>query len=150
MIRITQNQFRQVKIFVVALKSCSIFPSLDGSEGLRAGIELGYHAGYQRRNRDIINWVKKRRKNIRREDILLNLSGRSPPRRKLNEHRINSLSVSPKPAASAMESDYNRDEHPREFDFTAFMEGRNPFTEGRKRHSDINIPETPHKRGRFL
>lgn len=125
---------------------------LDGSEALRAGIELGYHAGYQKRNRDITNWSKKKRRNIRREDILAHLSGRSPPRsKKLTESRsANGLSLSPKP--NSMESDILTFGENKDFDFTAFMEGRNPFAEGgRKRHNynDINMHESPHKRGRF-
>ena len=125
----------------------SIIFLLDGSESLRAGIELGYHAGYQKRSKDITNWVKKKRRTIRREDILLDLSGRSPPRRKLNDsNRTNS---SPKPATP--ESDFlSFSDHAKEFEaFHAFVEGRNPFTEGRKRHNDINMLESPLKRGRF-
>ena len=110
---------------------------------------MGYHAGYQKRNRDITNWTKKKRKNIRREDILANLSGRSPPRRKHSEARAsNGLSLSPRP--STVEGDLFSDS--KDFDFAAFVEGRNPFTDGgRKRHNynDINMHESPHKRGRF-
>jgi len=119
----------------------------DGSEGIRAAIEMGYQAGYQKRNRDITNWIKKRRRVIRREDILLNLSGRSPPRKKSGDNRTNSISQSSKPATSENElltlSDGNQ------FDINAFVEGRNPFTDGRKRHSEFNHTESPHKRGRF-
>jgi len=125
----------------------------DGSEGLRAGIELGYHAGYQKRNKDITTWVRKKRRNIKREEILLNLSGRSPPRRKFNDSKMNSLSVSPKPMSQSAELPplpFTTGE----FDFTAFMEGRNPFSDsGRKRHNDANmssLDQSPHKRGRFL
>lgn len=124
----------------------------DGSEALRAGIELGYHAGYQKRNRDITSWVKKKRRNIRREDILLNLSGRSPPRRKGNDSRANSISLSPKPMSPT--NDLLTFNDTKEFDFNSLLaDGRNPFAannnDGRKRHSDLNITESPHKRGRF-
>jgi len=119
----------------------------DGSEGLRAGIELGYRAGYQRRNRDITNWIKKKKRTIRREDILLNLSGRSPPRRKSTEPRMNSLSLSPKPASP--ENEVLTLSDGKEFDIHAFVDGRNPFHDGRKRHNDNNLMESPHKRGRF-
>jgi len=121
----------------------------DGSEGLRAGIELGYRAGYQKRNRDITNWIKKRRRTIRREDVLLNLSGRSPPRRKTSDSRTNSNSLSPKPATP--ENELLTFSDGKDFDINAFVEGRNPFSEGRKRHGgDSNNMESPHKRGRFL
>ena len=120
---------------------------LDGSEGLRAGIELGYRAGYQKRNRDITNWIKKKRRTVRREDILINLSGRSPPRRKSSEPKTNSISLSPKPATP--ENELLTFSDGKEFDINAFVDGRNPFTEGRKRHNDINLMDSPHKRGRF-
>jgi hypothetical protein len=75
----------------------------DGSDALRAGIELGYHAGIQKRNRDITNWTRKKRRMIKREDILAQLSGRSPPRKR--ESRTNTgLSLSPRP--NAMDSDF--------------------------------------------
>lgn len=121
----------------------------DGSDALRAGIELGYHAGIQRRNRDITHWVKKKRRMIKREDMLHHLSGRSPPRKR--ESRSNSgLSLSPKP--HAMESELLNFGENKDFDLNSFMEGRNPFLPpegGRKRHSDINMLDSPHKRGRF-
>ena len=127
---------------------CSYNPfNSDGSDALRAGIELGYHAGIQRRNRDITNWTKKKRKHIRREDILLHLSGRSPPRKR--ESRAgNGISLSPKP----MDSELLNFGENKDFDFASFVEGRNPFATqegGRKRHSDINMLDSPHKRGRF-
>lgn len=120
----------------------------DGSEALRAGIELGYHAGYQRRTKDIANWTKKKRRNIRREDILMNLSGRSPPRRKVSDGRV---TLSPKPMSPT--NDVLSFTDTSQLDLNALMEGRNPFlnanNDGRKRHGDINMLETPHKRGRF-
>ena len=114
---------------------------------MRAGIELGYRAGYQKRNRDITNWIKKKKRTIRREDILLNLSGRSPPRRKLSEPRTNSISLSPKP--SNPENELLTLSDGKEFDINAFVDGRNPFAEGRIRHNDISLIDSPHKRGRF-
>jgi len=126
----------------------------DGSDAFRAGIELGFHAGVQRRNRDITSWTKKKRRNVRREDLLLQLSGRSPPRKR--ESRSGStLSLSPKPMEANDLLSFG--ENTKDFDFTSFVEGRNPFappssTEGaagRKRHGDINMLDSPHKRGRF-
>ena len=41
----------------------------------------------------------------------------------------------------------------KDFDFTSLVEGRNPFATpqdgGRKRHNDITMLDSPHKRGRF-
>ena len=87
---------------------------------------------------------------------MLHLSGRSPPRKR--ESRSGSgISLSPKP----MDSDLlNFGDTPKDFDFASFVEGRgNPFAAppppssgegGRKRHGgDINMLDSPHKRGRF-
>lgn len=121
--------------------------SLDGNDALCAGIELGFRAGYQKRNKDITNWVKKKRRNIRREDILSNLSGRSPPRRRVND-KGNSISLSPKPMSPT--NDHISFPDTREFDFNAFVEGRNPYgSENRKRLGELNSMDSPHKRGKF-
>lgn len=131
----------------------------DGSDGIRAALELGYRAGYQKRNRDITNWIKRRRRTIRREDILLNLSGRSPPRRKSSEPtKTNSISLSPKPPTTTMspaESDLLTLSENREIDvvnsWVSDSGGRNPFSDGRKRSNEFNHNnESPHKRGRFF
>lgn len=43
--------------------------------------DLGIHLGYQRRNKEVIAWVKKRRRTIRREDLISFLCGKVPPPR---------------------------------------------------------------------
>lgn len=47
-------------------------------------MDLGIQKGKQHRNRDIVAWVKKKRRNIRREDLLAFLCGKNPPAR--NRH----------------------------------------------------------------
>ena len=44
-------------------------------------MELGVQKGRQRHNRDLISWVKKKHRHIRREDLLAFLSGKNPPPR---------------------------------------------------------------------
>jgi len=44
-------------------------------------MELGVQRGKQRHVKDIISWVKKRRRHIRREDLLAFLCGKNPPQR---------------------------------------------------------------------
>lgn len=78
------------------------------------------------------------------------LSGRSPPRKR--ESRSGSaISLSPKP--TAMENDLLNFGENKDFDFTSLVESRNPFATpqdgGRKRHNDITMLDSPHKRGRF-
>lgn len=43
--------------------------------------ELGIQIGHQRRNKDVLAWVKKRRRTIRREDLISFLCGKAPPPR---------------------------------------------------------------------
>lgn len=50
-------------------------------EARQRSYDLGIHLGYQRRNKEVIAWVKKRRRNIRREDLISFLCGKVPPPR---------------------------------------------------------------------
>ncbi|EDO35467.1 predicted protein, partial [Nematostella vectensis] len=53
-------------------------------EGLdlhKYGLEAGHQTGCCRRNKDLLSWAKKKRKLIRRDELLSYLAGRSPPRR---------------------------------------------------------------------
>uniref|UniRef100_A0ABI7WPC6 CP072 protein n=1 Tax=Felis catus TaxID=9685 RepID=A0ABI7WPC6_FELCA len=43
--------------------------------------DIGIQIGYQRRNKDVLAWVKKRRRTIRREDLISFLCGKVPPPR---------------------------------------------------------------------
>ncbi|GLG94134.1 UPF0472 protein C16orf72-like protein [Gryllus bimaculatus] len=63
----------------------------ESSEGIRRTSELGLLCGYQRRNKEILNWARKKRHHIRREDLLAYLAGRAAPPRP-QHHRS-----SPKP-----------------------------------------------------
>lgn len=48
-------------------------------EALRRSAELGGQAGYQRRTRDVLAWAKKRRRHIRREELISFLTGKTLP-----------------------------------------------------------------------
>lgn len=41
--------------------------------------EIGSRCGYQRRNKELAAWVKKRKKNLRREDLIAFLTGKGAP-----------------------------------------------------------------------
>ncbi|KAF3846673.1 hypothetical protein F7725_003751 [Dissostichus mawsoni] len=43
--------------------------------------DRGIQTGHQRRNKDMLAWVKKRRRTIRREDLISFLCGKAPPHR---------------------------------------------------------------------
>lgn len=62
------------KVFFLCVSSESI-------EARQRSYDLGIHLGYQRRNKDVIAWVKKRRRTIRREDLISFLCGKVPPPR---------------------------------------------------------------------
>ncbi|KAM9304848.1 HUWE1-associated protein modifying stress responses 1 [Gastrophryne carolinensis] len=44
-------------------------------------LDLGHQTGGQRRNKEVLAWVKKRRRTIRREDLISFLCGKIPPPR---------------------------------------------------------------------
>lgn len=48
-------------------------------EAQRRARELGIQSGYQRRTKDVLAWAKKRKRHIRREDLVAFLSGKAPP-----------------------------------------------------------------------
>ncbi|CAM4379643.1 unnamed protein product [Leuciscus chuanchicus] len=47
----------------------------------KRSFDLGIQIGHQRRNKDVLAWVKKRRRTIRREDLISFLCGKAPPPR---------------------------------------------------------------------
>lgn len=51
----------------------------ESTEALRRSSELGMQAGYQRRTREMLAWAKKRRRHIRREELIGFLTGKSLP-----------------------------------------------------------------------
>lgn len=50
-------------------------------ESQRKNVDLGAQCGYQRRTRDLLAWAKKRRRHIRREDLIAFLAGKNAPPR---------------------------------------------------------------------
>lgn len=61
------------------LKFLSLFP--ESVDAHQRSFDVGIHIGYQRRNKDVLAWVKKRRRTIRREDLISFLCGKAPPPR---------------------------------------------------------------------
>ena len=54
-----------------------VFP--DALEAMKSSYDHGVQCGIQRRNRDLLNWVKKKRRHIRREDLIGYLCGKNAP-----------------------------------------------------------------------
>ncbi|XP_015182256.1 PREDICTED: UPF0472 protein C16orf72 homolog isoform X2 [Polistes dominula] len=63
----------------------------DSVDSMRRCSELGIETGKQKRSKEIMNWARKKRRMIRREDLLAYLAGKPPPPRP-HSHRS-----SPKP-----------------------------------------------------
>ncbi|XP_011498307.1 PREDICTED: UPF0472 protein C16orf72 homolog [Ceratosolen solmsi marchali] len=63
----------------------------ESANGIRRCGELGVEAGKQKRSKELMNWARKKRRMIRREDLLAYLAGKPPPPRP-HSHRS-----SPKP-----------------------------------------------------
>ncbi|XP_008820008.1 UPF0472 protein C16orf72 [Nannospalax galili] len=51
----------------------------ESGDAYQRSFELGVQVGYQRRIRDVLEWVKKGRSIIRREDLISFLCGKAPP-----------------------------------------------------------------------
>uniref|UniRef100_A0A4W3HZH4 HUWE1 associated protein modifying stress responses a n=1 Tax=Callorhinchus milii TaxID=7868 RepID=A0A4W3HZH4_CALMI len=70
-------------------------------EAHRRSYDLGIQVGYQRRNKDVLAWVKKRRRTIRREDLISFLCGKAPPPRNTRAPPRLTVVTSPTRAATA-------------------------------------------------
>lgn len=46
---------------------------------MKRSFELGNQYGHSRRNKDILSWVKKHRRHIRREELIAFICGKAPP-----------------------------------------------------------------------
>ena len=51
----------------------------ESGEVCSRGIDLGIDYGYQKRTREILNWLKKKKKAVKRDELLAFLSGLSQP-----------------------------------------------------------------------
>ena len=63
------------------MKNLSFFPKPESADAHQRSHDLGIQIGYQRRNKEVLAWVKKRRRTIRREDLISFLCGKAPPPR---------------------------------------------------------------------
>lgn len=59
-------------------KTCDPADSVDG---MRRCSELGLQMGRQKCSKEIMNWARKKRRMIRREDLIAYLAGKPPPPR---------------------------------------------------------------------
>uniref|UniRef100_A0A8C4MZ70 HUWE1 associated protein modifying stress responses n=1 Tax=Eptatretus burgeri TaxID=7764 RepID=A0A8C4MZ70_EPTBU len=78
--RVCQQQ-QGMSLWIPFQTAASAVTSLykDGAEVHRRSYDHGIQFGTQRRTCDVLAWVKKRRRTIRREDLISFLCGKSPP-----------------------------------------------------------------------
>lgn len=67
----------------------------ESSEEIRKSGELGIQCGYQRRNKELLSWARKKRRTIRREDLISYLAGKPLPPRPHSMHH--GFRTSPRP-----------------------------------------------------
>lgn len=65
----------------------TLFCSTESTEALRRSSDLGIQAGYQRRTREVLAWARKRRRHIRREELIAFLTGKSLPGAERSSHQ---------------------------------------------------------------
>ncbi|KAI4455802.1 hypothetical protein MML48_8g00010551 [Holotrichia oblita] len=78
----------------------------ESTDCVKRSSEIAKQCGYQKRNRELLNWAKRKRTLIRREDLLAYLSGKPPPPRHSTHHGHHRLSprprnISPPPGVAA-------------------------------------------------
>ncbi|CAG9829144.1 unnamed protein product [Diabrotica balteata] len=83
----------------------------ESSESLRKTSEVAKQSGYQKRNNEIFNWAKRKRRLIRREDLLAYLAGKHPPPPSRQSHHHHSHHrLSPRPPNMSAPSHIHDDE----------------------------------------
>ncbi|XP_028562533.1 HUWE1-associated protein modifying stress responses 1 isoform X2 [Podarcis muralis] len=78
-----QPEHKQQKLWHLFQNSATAVAQLykESVDAHQRSFDVGIHIGYQRRNKDVLAWVKKRRRTIRREDLISFLCGKAPPPR---------------------------------------------------------------------
>ncbi|XP_060028370.1 HUWE1-associated protein modifying stress responses 1 isoform X2 [Erinaceus europaeus] len=78
-----QPEHKQQKLWHLFQNSATAVAQLykESVDTHQRSFDIGIQIGYQRRNKDVLAWVKKRRRTIRREDLISFLCGKVPPPR---------------------------------------------------------------------
>ncbi|KAM4657116.1 HUWE1-associated protein modifying stress responses 1 isoform 2-T2 [Amazona ochrocephala] len=78
-----QPEHKQQKLWHLFQNSATAVAQLykESVDVHQRSFDVGIQIGYQRRNKDVLAWVKKRRRTIRREDLISFLCGKVPPPR---------------------------------------------------------------------
>ncbi|XP_017781587.1 PREDICTED: UPF0472 protein C16orf72 homolog isoform X2 [Nicrophorus vespilloides] len=69
----------------------------ESCDTIKKSSEISKQVGYQRRNRELLSWAKRKKTLIRREDLLAYLSGKPPPPRHHHHHTTHTHRLSPRP-----------------------------------------------------
>lgn len=107
----------------------------DSVDSLETCVDVGIQRGKQNRTRDIISWVKKRRRHIRREDLIAFLCGKNPPNRHRSKHSHNrTLERSHSPRVNNVEAIQQNSEP----DLQAFREAI--ALQGKEFSTNVHVP----------
>ncbi|XP_063995507.1 HUWE1-associated protein modifying stress responses [Diachasmimorpha longicaudata] len=152
----------------------------DSLDGMRRCGELGLEMGRQKKSKEIMNWARKKRRMIRREDLLAYLAGQPPPPRP-HTHRSSpkprmmvcgsppsqgpapSMVVSPTPPpadpdselhtfreAIALSSTPMSRRSGRQSELSAFISSEFARHHKRPASHDVDMGSPTHKRSRFM
>lgn len=78
--------FLETKTVSCLKKITANYLFIESCDGIKRSSELAKQCGYQKRNRELLSWAKRKRTVIHREDLLAYLSGKPPPPRHNNHH----------------------------------------------------------------
>lgn len=67
-------------------KSIYVCYFTESTDALRRSGDIGIQCGYQRRNKELLSWARKKRRNIRREDLISYLAGKPLPPKPHSTH----------------------------------------------------------------
>ena len=152
------------------LAIANIFHFIDSIDTNKRNFDAGYQLGHKKRNREVIAWAKKKKRSIRRDELLSYLSGRSPPRYQrgdsiedrspddmgmpcANEYSTLHNPLLPPVVPTVGFSSWNRRRNSKSDVFDDDINGREIFRESRKRsHSgqDVVMDSTLHKKCKFI
>ncbi|XP_039255937.2 HUWE1-associated protein modifying stress responses-like [Styela clava] len=111
----------------------------ESAEASKTNRDLAIQCGYQRRNKELLAWVRKKKRNIRREDLISFLCGKSPPHRS----SVSSRSSRPSSSASVSKTDVvTHDSDLQQFQEALSMQGLNGAMAGISVRSHPGSPNT--------
>jgi hypothetical protein len=145
-----------------------MFYFTDSIDTNKRSFDAGYQLGHKKRNREVIAWAKKKKRLIRRDELLSYLGGKSPPRyqrgdsvedrssedmQSANAYNTLHNPLLPPVVPTVGFTGWNRRRNSRTDTFDNDIESHELFREGRKRSlssQDVVMDSALHKKCKFL